>query len=175
MRICLFGGPGSSKSTTAAYLFAKFKRSNCNIELVSEYIKEWTYIDRKPTSYDQCYVQMSQLHREDQVIKAGFDHLITDSPLFLGNFYSIYYNGPCKDELLNIAKSFDRDFPSINIFLDRGDKPYNKVGRFQTYEEALEIDRQMKEFLKKTCKIKFITFKTNEYKNIYQYVKEKLK
>jgi len=42
MRICLFGSPSSGKSTLASKIFSRLKVDNYNVELVLEYIKEWT-------------------------------------------------------------------------------------------------------------------------------------
>ena len=56
MRISLFGGPGSGKSTTAARLFSELKERHYSVEHVSEYVKSWTYMNRKPKGFDQVYI-----------------------------------------------------------------------------------------------------------------------
>lgn len=102
MRVNLFGGPASGKSTTATWLFSKLKQDGTNIELVTEYVKQWTYIQRHPESYDQVLIFSKQLSREDLVLRAGYESLITDSPLLIGCFYSKLYNVPATKELISI-------------------------------------------------------------------------
>lgn len=41
--ICLYGGPGTGKSTTCAGLFYKLKIEGYNCEMNREYIKEWVW------------------------------------------------------------------------------------------------------------------------------------
>lgn len=45
--INLWAGPGSGKSTIAAYVFSKLKMKNINCELVTEYAKQLVYSGRK--------------------------------------------------------------------------------------------------------------------------------
>jgi len=149
MRINLFGGPCSGKSTLAANLFSKMKVKGYNVELVSEFIKEWTYINRKPEGYDQCFTQVNQLHREETVLRAGFEYVITDSPLFLSSFYADYNKIPCADLLLEMSKRFDKDNKSINIFIKRKAEIYSEIGRFHNKEESIKIDGLLLEFIKK--------------------------
>ena len=42
MIINLFGGPGTGKSTGAAYIFAKLKMCGVNCELITEFAKDMT-------------------------------------------------------------------------------------------------------------------------------------
>lgn len=147
MRICLYAGPGAGKSTTAAWLFSQLKMQDYDIELVTEYVKQWTYTKRLPVGFEQMLILANQLHREDLVIRAGYKHLVTDSPLLVGCFYSILYKVPIYDELISISNKFESDHESLNIFLDREDQEYDTTGRFQTYEEALQVDNDMKTFL----------------------------
>jgi hypothetical protein len=146
-RICLFGGPGVSKSTLAAYIFSQLKMEGYEIECAREYIKNWAYIGRAPQSYDQVYIFGKQMHCEDLILRNGKSAIITDSPLFLSTCYAWKHKSPGYQHLIEIAKEFDQTFPAINIFVERGDLPYNPVARFQSYEQALEVDRFVKEMM----------------------------
>lgn len=176
MRINLFGGPSCGKSTTATWLFSELKRDGLNIELVTEYVKQWTYIKRHPESYDQLLIFSKQLSREDLVLRAGYENLITDSPLLVGCYYSKLYSVPVMEELISISKKFESEHSSINIFLDRRNRAYNNIGRFQTKEQALEVDKSMIKFLDEHLGTEnFIVIPTDDKDGIYQYVKEQLK
>jgi hypothetical protein len=148
MRISLFGGPGSSKSTVAARLFHDAKVAGHNVELVGEYIKKWAYINKKAQSFDQVYVFGKQIHKEDRLFQAGVKHIITDSPVLMQCAYAKKYKFECWAELLKIAKEFDVTYPSFNIFLDRGNIPYAaRQGRYENAEEAAEMDKFILGFL----------------------------
>ncbi len=45
---------------------------------------------------------------------------------------------------------YNEKYPACHIFLNRGEKPYDTAGRYQTYEEAKEIDTMIKSYLRKT-------------------------
>ena len=61
MRICLYAGPGAGKSTTAAWLFSQLKMQDYDIELVTEYVKQWTYTKRLPVGFEQMLILANQL------------------------------------------------------------------------------------------------------------------
>ena len=185
MRICLFGGPGSAKDTTASYLFAKLKTEHVNIELVPEFVKSWTYIHRNPTAWDQPFIFGSQLQKEYEVLEGGFKHLITPCPILLNAYYSksfaydIYrpeykkwFGEDIYLDQISTAMAFNKRYPSLNIFLRRGDIPYTKIGRFHTKSQALKIDRELEKFLLEECKTSLVIFDVKERESIYDFVKE---
>ena len=45
-RVNLIAGPGVGKDTCAAGLFHQFKKAGYNCELITEYVKKWTYTNR---------------------------------------------------------------------------------------------------------------------------------
>jgi hypothetical protein len=149
-RINLFGGPGVSKSTTAARIFAGMKTNGDNVELVTEYVKNWAFIDRVPEKWDQVYLFGKQLNREYVPLTGGANLIISDSPLLLSCFYAnqLDNNDEITRNLIDLALAFEAQYPSINIILRRGDRPYNPIGRFQTLDEALKIDNNIKTFIR---------------------------
>jgi len=146
-RINLLGGPGAGKSTLSAWLFAEMKIKGFDVEHISEYAKAWVFIGTSPTSFDQIYITSKQLHREDIVLRHEQSIIITESPLFLGACYAAKNHVPGANYLVAIAMEFERAFPSLNVFVERGKKPYKPFGRFQTHEQALEMDLLIKRMM----------------------------
>lgn len=172
MRINLFGGPGTGKSTTAAWLYAKLKEESYPIELVTEYIKSWAWEGRVPSSYDQNYIFAKQLRREDLLTRKGI-HLITDSPMPLQLVYAKKYNCPFYDELFSLSKKFDAQHPSLNVVLART-VAYQPEGRYETAEEALDVDKRILALLH-DYNASYIVIDPKEKDALLTYVKEELK
>lgn len=145
-RINLYAGPGVGKSTTSCDVFAKLKNivihkhMNVQIELVQEYIKGWAWEKREPKGFDQVYVCAKQMRREEIPLRNGVDAIITDSPLLLQCCYAKKYNVPCWNHLVQVTETFEKEYPSLHIFLERGNRPYVAKGRYQTENGAKELD-----------------------------------
>lgn len=146
-RICLYGGPCSGKSTSASWLFSHLKEKNKSVELVTEYVKGWTYIGRNPEPIDQIYILGKQINKEHVVLKNNIDIIVTDAPLLLNVFYAKYLGLKNWDKLIDIVDEFEEKYPALHIFLERDNFPYFSVGRYQTEEEAKEIDSLIFEML----------------------------
>lgn len=146
-RINFFGGPCTCKSTNAAFIYAELKKRGLSAELVDEYIKFWTYIPRVPKGWDSLYVQAKQVHKEDTILRAGTDFIVSDSPIMLQYFYAKHHNTPAQKQMLEIANDFEEMYPSINILLMRNDTDYNELGRYETLEQSKQIDCGIEEVL----------------------------
>ncbi|CAE7860196.1 folD [Symbiodinium microadriaticum] len=144
-RINFFAGPGAGKSTVAARIFSELKIRGFDVEHIPEYIKTWAHENRKPESYDQLYVFAKQLKAEDVILR-NVKHIVTDSPLLLNTSYSKLYNFQASDHLIRIAQQFDRDFPPLNLYIERT-VDYVDKGRYQSYEQAVDFDNFLLEFL----------------------------
>ena len=140
-RINLFGGPGCGKSTMAANVFAYLKKQGTEIELVDEYVKSWAWEGREVNPFDQVYLFAKQMRKEYLVLSSSSNMIITDSPLCLSIAYGKKYKFKNWQQLQIIANKFEQEFPSLNFFLVRDGCEYKHDGRFETYEEALEVDR----------------------------------
>lgn len=151
--ICLYGGPGSGKSTTAAGLFYKLKLLGYNCELIREYIKDWVWEERKIQDGDQTYFFAKQSRKERSYIINGLDFIITDSPLILTHFYGMKFD--FMEKKCNTSKIMlqhhhefckDNNYKADHFFIERV-KPYNESGRFQKENEAKLIDFEIKTLL----------------------------
>lgn len=151
--ICLYGGPGTGKSTTASGVFYKLKLKNYNCELNREYIKDWAWEGRSVKPGDQTYFFAKQARKERLYMENGCDFIITDSPLVLMHFYGLKYDK--FEQSQNTSLMMLRHHHEIcktygykveHYFLHR-EKPYQTAGRFQKEYEAKLIDVEIKDML----------------------------
>lgn len=165
--VCLWGGPGTGKTTTSAEVFALLKKKNFDCELSREYIKDWVWEKRAVKPGDQTYLFAKQSRKERQYVENKLDYIITDSPLALCILYGRIHD-PYEREfkacqtLLKAHHAFCKDngYKTEHIFLVRK-KQYNPNGRFQTEDEAKEIDNQCKDLLKE-LNINYVEFDCDE-------------
>lgn len=149
--INLYGGPGTGKSTSAAYLYYLLKANNFNVELVREYVKDWAWEKRNITNYDQIYFLGKQVRRES-LLYGKVEWIVTDSPVLMNLYYANRYCPPVladgiKSATLSFYDQAEKDgHKHFHIFLKRN-KPYLSEGRYQTEVEAKDIDQGIKTML----------------------------
>lgn len=151
--ICLYGGPGSGKSTTCAGLFYKLKLLDYNCEMNREYIKDWVWENREIKGGDQTYIFAKQARKERIYIEQNLDFIITDSPLILTHFYGMKYDSMEQkyNTSLNMLKNHhgfckDNNYKIDHFFINRV-KQYNPAGRNQDEITAKEFDKGIKQLL----------------------------
>lgn len=151
--ICLYGGPGTGKTTTSLGLGYRFKQKGFNSELVREYVKNWVWEGRKIKPADQTYFFAKQARIERQLIEQNLDVIITDSPLILTHFYGLKYDKFEREfntslHMLRQHHAFCKEngYKVDHYFLKRT-KPYNPAGRYQNEEAAKLVDLELRPFL----------------------------
>ncbi len=137
--INVFGGPGVGKSTTAALLFGMLKCNGVNCELITEFPKDLVYEGRLNTFKNQSYVWSKQYHRMWRV-KDHVDVIVTDSPLLLQTAYDDRYLCGLTPLIVESHRKFD----NFNILVERGKLPYEPSGRYQTEDQAKEVDKNIR-------------------------------
>lgn len=149
--INLYGGPGTGKSTSAAYLYCRLKLKNINSELVREYVKDWVWEERKIGQYDQVYFLGKQMRRES-ILYGKVDYMVTDSPVLLSLYYARLHSSPeMADGIHKIVGDYykqaaEKGHKHVHVFLRRS-KPYNPAGRYQNEDQAKDIDTSVKAML----------------------------
>ena len=138
--INIFGGPGIGKSTVAASLFVEMKKMGLNVELVTEVAKDFVWEDRATTLTIQPYITIKQF-RNLVRLKGKVDYVITDAPVLLGCMYADRYAPTLPVSYKQFIVDLHRQElnPSINLVLQRSFE-YDSNGRYQTEEEARELD-----------------------------------
>lgn len=157
----------------ASRLFADLKISGYNIELVHEFAKLLAYQKKERTKFDQLHIFSNQLEAESVLLSNGADYIVTDSPLLLQIPYAIKYQLPGSSHLITLAVEFERVYPAINICLNRENIVYQEKGRFENYEEALKIDKEIPRLLEYTG-IKKYLFNIQDYDSIINLIKSNL-
>lgn len=172
----LFGGPGVGKSTFAAGLYYFFKVHGHSCELVREYVKEFLYEDKKVGDFDQLFFLGEGIRRES-ILYGKVDVIVTDSPVQLCSFYARKYCKPyVASSVDSVISAFYRQASELghkhlNVFLTRTHE-YVQSGRFETHEQALEIDDEIRVRVRKDMEINSSTFGIDE---VYKHVNEMLK
>lgn len=149
----LYGGPGTGKSTSAAYIFSRLKQQGINAELVREYVKDWAWESRKIGDFDQIYLLGKQM-RKETILYDKVDVIVTDSPLYLAAFYADKFAPKLIAEatlesvtrVVRHAQNIGHEY--IHYFLERT-KTYNPAGRYQTEDEAKNLDADIMCFMVK--------------------------
>lgn len=146
-----YGGPGVGKSTSAAYVYSLLKERGDNAELVREYVKEWAWEGRRINAYDQLYFLGKQL-RKESMLYGRVSHVVTDSPVLLGIFYSRHYSPPAIARGVAVAsrayyeQAHADGHRHWHVLLQRS-KGYNPAGRYQTEAEARALDDGIEEMV----------------------------
>ena len=147
--INMLGGSGLGKSTTAAGLYHRMKSDGLNVELVREYVKAWAWTGAKVGQYDQIYIFGKQA-RSEYMLYGKVDYIITDSPILLSPVYEKFYNNGfsmIEEAALKFLEKADKNgIQHINFLLERK-KKFNPEGRYETEEQAKEVDKKVSEFL----------------------------
>ena len=147
----LFGAPGASKSTTAAFLFHYLKCKNTNIEMVREYAKDIVYEGSFGKFRNQLHVTAEQYKRMKDIAsneKENVQLIVTDCPLVLGKIYAQLnkHHLPSCDTFCKLLDELNTEFENFNVFINRV-KKYNPKGRMQTEAESDAIALDIKKLV----------------------------
>ena len=173
----LYGGPGTGKSSGAAYIFSKLKMAGIDAEYVTEFAKDKVWENNTEAFKCQFYISGKQSFRISRCF-GKVDVIITDSPIVLGKIYADLIGRP----QLGLACLEEADqYPAgstLEIFLNRV-KPYNTNGRNQTEEEAKKIDATVKKLLLERAESKQYSLTEFDgdqegYERIYFFIKDML-
>jgi tRNA uridine 5-carbamoylmethylation protein Kti12 len=164
--INLGGGPGIGKSTTAAALFCAMKLMGLEVELISEYAKQLVWDKRHNALDDQLYILAKQ-NRKLAMLEKQVDYVVTDSPLYL----CAHYGSENTTEVFKqmVIETYNQ-YSNVSFCLPRGSKDtYSEVGREQTYEQALEVDKQLYQ-LRNKYTIPTIVVKSSTIEEYVNYI-----
>lgn len=138
----LFAGPGVGKSTMCSYLFSQLKKKSIDVEMITEFAKEKVWENNFGALDCQFFISGNQIYRT-AICYGKVDVIITDSPICLGAQYN--KDNPYLDKaILYEFNKYNKN--AINYVIERT-YPYDPNGRYQTKEEAIEIDMNLRKWL----------------------------
>lgn len=145
--INLHGGPGIGKSTLFGEIFTELKKLHYEVEMVPEFAKDLTWEKSFGVLSDQIFVFGTQNHRIFRVL-GKVDFIVTDSPLILSYVYGEKYMKDMSDSFRSLIMEEFTKHPRFDVYLERI-HPYNQNGRNETEEQAIEVDKSVKELFNK--------------------------
>lgn len=155
--INIFAGPGVGKTTIASELFLNLKIKGIDAELALEYAKELVFDKRMDIlKCDQLYIFAKQNRRLLRLM-GDAEFVITDAPLPLTMYYFNQETNIYDEDIFKklVMDTFNK-YPNYNILLKRNmNFKYQEVGRYQTEEQAVQMDYEIEKFLK-SCSINYI-------------------
>jgi hypothetical protein len=172
MRVNFYAGPGAGKSTASEGISYLLKRKGHNVELIREFIKDWAYMGRPIKSFDRVHFFGEQIHREDLMLQCGVQTIVTDSPLLLIPAYGKLQGWHSWKPLLDITLAFEERHPAVHILLERGNLPYKTLGRYENYQQALEVDAFIRDFMVNDAKVPVLSVDTQDHNAILDYVEK---
>lgn len=172
-RINFFGGACCGKSTIASYIFSQLKMNGISTGFAPEYVKEWSYLNRMGSGYDQLLIFANQLHNEELPLKSGESIIVSESPLLLACCYAKMLKCPVYKELIKMAERFEQDYPSLNIRLIRDGIEYTQEGRYGNINTATNMDKRVIKMLE-SKNIEYVEFNSIEPDKILDYILERL-
>lgn len=151
----LIAGPGAGKSTTAAKVFGMLKDAGINCELVREWVKDYVWEDNSCVLTDELKIFAEQNHLQHR-LKGKVDVVITDAPLHMKLYYKPKYY-----DFTDLVISTIEQYNNLNVILRRK-KKYNPAGRYQTAEQAKDIDVELQQLMDKHHQIYMLADGTTE-------------
>src|SRR6185437_1604466 len=125
LRVYLYGGPGTGKSTTAAQTFALLKQAGRNVELVREFAKDLTWEDRQQTLGFQPYIAAKELWHIER-LEGQVEAVVADTSPLLSLIYGAGTNNPLFEDWL-VDEHGRHD--TLDVFLHRDPaRGYNPRG-----------------------------------------------
>lgn len=130
LRVSLYGGPASGKSTTRAEAFAILKKDSIEVEEVTEVAKDYVWEEATGKLEFQPLMMAKQMWRERR-LEGKVDALITDTSTLLSLIYGTEEHGVTPEFRAWIIAEY-RKANRLDFFIDRNPNiPYSAAGRNQ--------------------------------------------
>ncbi|NVO05722.1 MAG: hypothetical protein HXX19_07180 [Rhodoferax sp.] len=148
--INIIGGPGSDKAFFSAALVMYFQQHRKTVKTIPAFAKALVWQQNFEVLKNQYFIAQRQFEMLN-LFDGQVQFLLTEGSLP----QVLYYNETFEQNICDVAKTraqileWYRLHDNINILVERGDKKYQRTGRFQEEEHALEIDRGLRALLER--------------------------
>lgn len=146
--INIIGGPGCDKSLFSSAIILNLNLRQKSVEQIPDYAKSLVWQKDFESLKNQYQIAQRQFEMID-LLDGQVQYLVTECPLP----QILYYNENYVDNICDVAKTrlqileWYKRHDNLNILVERGDKKYSHIGRFQDEEQAREIDMALKKIL----------------------------
>jgi len=125
---------------------------------------------KKIRPVDSFHINASQMQKETNLL-GRVDFVVTDAPIELSYMYDkLYNNSQVLKAVIDEYKIRRGEVIVKNIFIKRS-KKYDMRGRYQTEEQAVELDQITKDLMKE-FNLDYIEVPTGDIQTIMDYIYE---
>lgn len=146
--INIVGGPGCGKSLFTAAIVLYLSLHHRTVELIPDFAKSLVWQKDYEALRNQYHIAQRQYNMM-ALLDGQVQFLINECSLPQLMFYNEHY----ADNICDVAKTREhmlawyKQFNNVNILIDRADQAYVHTGRFQSEEQAREVDRGLRAVL----------------------------
>lgn len=148
--INIIGGPGCDKSLYTSVIIMYLNLHNKSVELIPDFAKSLVWQKDYDALKNQYHIAQQQF-RMLELLDGQVQFLVTECSLP----QVLYYNAHHPENICDVAKTrlqilaWYKQHNNVNVLVERGEKKYVHTGRFQDENQAREIDRGLREMLRR--------------------------
>lgn len=146
----IIGGPGCDKSLFSSAIILNLSLRNKTVESIPDFAKSLVWQQDFESLKNQYSIAQRQFEML-QTLDGQVQFLIAECSLP----QLLYYNENYPDNICDVAKTraqileWYKQNENINVMIERGDKRYVHSGRFQDEEQAIGVDRALRQILQR--------------------------
>ena len=146
--INIIGGPGCDKSLFSSAIILNLSLRNKTVESIPDFAKSLVWQQDFEELKNQYRIAQRQFEML-QTLDGQVQFLVAECSLP----QLLYYNENYPDNICDIAKTRTQILEwyaqneNVNVMIERGDKRYVHSGRFQDEEQAIGVDRALRQIL----------------------------
>lgn len=146
----IIGGPGCDKSLFSSAIILNLSLRNKTVESIPDFAKSLVWQQDFESLKNQYSIAQRQFEML-QTLDGQVQFLIAECSLP----QLLYYNENYPDNICDVDKTrtqileWYKQNENINVMIERGDKRYVHSGRFQDEEQAIGVDRALRQILQR--------------------------